>query len=448
MKRWRLAMTACVIGLGLMVQANLAQANVEDLLYEKGQITKEEWLKLKAEHERDDAIIAERAAIKKWFDKISIRGYIQGRYSYLPGDKSIRSEYDGSIKDDTGFALRRVRLVISGDVTDWLSFYIQPEFAGSVPGSTSTDANNHFAQLRDAYADVFMPVPFLFLEEKELRVRVGQSKVPFGFENLQSSQNRLAFDRSDGINSAVQGERDLGLFMYYTPKETRKLFKKLVDSGLKGSGDYGVLGIGVYNGQTINVSERNDNKHVVLHATYPMELPYGQIIQFGVDAYRGTFNAVSATGTGIPVAPFRENNGNILDERVGVHFVLYPQPIGFQAEWNWGNGPQLNSTRTVIGEGSIQGGYVQGMYKWDVNQPWLTSVIPYVRYQEYSGGKKHRTNAPFNVVREWEIGAEWQFTKSVEFTIAYARSRRTDTQAAPYAIREGDIVRTQLQWNF
>lgn len=448
MKRWRLAMAACVIGLGLMAQANLAQANVEDLLYEKGQITKEEWLKLKAEHERDDAIIAERAAIKKWFDKISIRGYIQGRYSYLPGDKSIRSEYDNTIRDNTGFAFRRVRLVISGDVTDWLSFYIQPEFAGTVPGTTG-DQSNHFVQLRDAYADVFMPVPFLFLEEKELRVRVGQSKVPFGFENLQSSQNRITFDRADALNSAVNGERDLGLFMYYTPKETRKLFKKLVDSGLKGSGDYGVLGIGVYNGQTLNVSERNDNKHVVVHATYPMELPYGQIIQFGVDAYRGSFNVGTAAGTVLPAGtPLRENNGNILDERVGVHFVLYPQPIGFQAEWNWGNGPQLNATRTLIGEGNIQGGYVQGMYKWDVNQPWLTSVIPYVRYQEYSGGKKHRTNSPFNVVREWEVGAEWQFTKSLEFTIAYARSRRTDTQTAPYAIREGDIVRTQLQWNF
>ena len=448
MNRWGLVVALWLIGFGVIFTANVAHANVEDLLYEKGQITKEEWLKLKAEHERDDAIVAEKAAIKKWFDKISIRGYVQARYTYLPGDKSIRSEYDNTIRDDTGFAFRRVRMVFSGDVTDWLSFYIQPEFAGSVPGTTG-DQSNNFAQLRDAYADIFMPVPFLFLEEKELRLRVGQSKVPFGWENLQSSQNRIAFDRSDGINSAAQGERDLGLFVYYTPKETRKLFRKLVDSGLKGSGDYGVLGVGVYNGQTINVNERNDNKHVVLHATYPMELPYGQIIQFGVDAYRGAFNVgtTAPLTTGGP-AIARENNGNILDERVGVHFVLYPQPIGFQAEWNWGNGPQLNASRTRVEEGDIQGGYVQGMYKWDVNQPWLTTLIPYVRYQEYSGGKKHRTNSPFNVVREWEVGMEWQIARSLEFTIAYARSRRTDTQTAPYNIREGDIVRTQLQFNF
>lgn len=448
MKRWWLAISMCVVGLGLIFHANVAHASVEDLLYEKGQITKEEWLKLKAEHEKEEAIVQQRSAIKRWYDKISIRGYVQARYTYLPGDKSIRSEYDNTIRDNTGFAFRRVRLVFSGDVTDWLSFYIQPEFAGAVPGTTG-DQSNHFVQLRDAYADIFMPMPFLFLEEKDLRIRAGLSKVPFGFENLQSSQQRLAFDRSDGINSSANGERDLGFFVYYTPNETRKLFRRLIDSGLKGSGDYGLLGVGVYNGQTLNVSERNDNKHIVLHATYPMELPYGQIIQFGVDAYRGSFN-VGATAPLTDGGPAiaRENNGNILDERVGVHFVLFPQPIGFQAEWNWGHGPQLNPTRTRVEEGNVQGGYVQGMYKWDVNQPWLTSVIPYVRYQEYSGGKKHRTNAPFNVVREWEVGAEWQFTKSLEFTIAYARSRRTDTQTAPYAIREGDIVRTQLQWNF
>jgi len=367
----------------------------------------------------------------------------------------FQSEYDNTIRDNTGFAFRRVRLVFSGDITDWLSFYIQPEFAGSVPGTTG-DQSGNFVQLRDAYTDIFMPVPFLFFEGKDLRIRAGLSKIPFGFENLQSSQQRLAFDRSDAINSAANGERDLGLFIYYTPAETRKLFRRLIDSGLKGSGDYGVLGVGVYNGQTLNVNERNDNKHVALHATYPMELPYGQIIQFGVDAYRGSFNVGSSlssvnslSGTNLPAGvPSVKNKGNYLDERVGVHFVLYPQPVGFQAEWNWGHGPQLNGSRTAIEEGNIQGGYVQGMYKWDVNQPWLTSVIPYVRYQEYSGGKKHRTNTPFNVVREWEVGAEWQFTKSLEFTIAYARSRRTDTQTAPYAIREGDIVRTQLQWNF
>lgn len=440
-KAWCIGVKVCVIVLGLIVTADVAQASVEDLLYEKGQITKEEWLKLKAEHEREESIVQQQSSIKKWFDKISIRGYTQMRYSYLPDEKKLRFDSDNSIGDNTGFTFRRIRLVFSGDITDWLSFYLQPDFSAAVPGTTG-DASNNFAQLRDAYTDIFLPVPLL--AQKELRIRAGLSKIPFGFENLQSSQQRPAFERSDAINSAAPGERDLGLFLYYTPAETRKLFRRLIDSGLKGSGDYGVLGIGVYNGQGINAAERNDNKHVALHATYPMELPYGQIIQFGVDAYRGTFK-VATSGTGLPAAPSVDNNGNYLDERVGVHFVLFPQPFGFQAEWNWGHSPQLNAAKTAIEEGDIQGGYVQGSYRFEYQ---AMSFLPYVRWQEYNGAKKIRTNAPFNVVREWEFGLEWQISRMLELTIAYAKTERTDTQTAPYAIREGDVVRTQLQWNY
>ena len=427
MRRPWLATVACVIGLGLIVQANLAHANLEDILYEKGQITKEEWLHAKADHEKEEAITQQRAATKKWFDKISIRGYTQMRYSYLTGENDLRSEYDSSIGNNTGFLFRRIRLVISGDITDWLSIYIQPEF-----GATAGTGNTNFAQIRDAYADIFLP---FLSKDKEFRIRAGQSKVPYGFENLQSSQQRAAFDRSDAINSAANGERDLGFFFYYTPTETRKLFRDLISKGLKGAGDYGVLGVGIYNGQTINVTEANDNKHVVLHATYPFELPYGQIVQVGVDAYRGLVNV--AAGAGVT----RPDGGNINDERIGAHFVLFPQPFGLQAEWNWGRGPELNAAQTALQEGSLQGGYVQAMYKWK-------DAIPYVRWQEYNGGKKHRTNSPFNVVRELEVGLEYQFSEALELTVAYAWMKRTDTQTAPFSIRDGEVLRTQLQWNF
>ncbi len=164
----------------------------------------------------------------------------------------------------------------------------------------------------------------------------------------------------------------------------------------------------MYNGQTINVSEANDNKHVVLHATYPFELPYGQIVQVGVDAYRGLINVNNgAIGA---VTPTRPDGGNINDERIGAHFVLYPQPFGLQAEWNWGRGPELNAAQTALQEGSLQGGYVQAMYKWN-------DAIPYIRWQEYNGGKKHRTNSPFNVVRELEVGLEYQFSKALELPL-------------------------------
>ena len=430
MRRLWFATIACVIGLGVTVQADIAQADLTDLLYDKGQITKEEWLKEKADREKMEAITAERATTQKWYDKLSIRGYSQFRYNATLDDKKLNNEYDSSIGDNKGFLVRRARLVISGDIHERVSLYLQTEFGQGVSSvSTSAGNNQNFAQLRDAYADVFLT------QDKEFRIRAGISKVPFGFEVLQSSQNRAAFDRSDAINSAAPNERDTGLFLYYTPVETRKLFRSLVEKGLKGSGDYGIVGIGVYNGQTLNVNEANDNKHVVLHSTYPFELPYGQIVQVGVDAYRGLINVPVGPGVTIP------DGGNINDERIGTHFVLYPQPFGLQAEWNWGRGPELNAARTAVQEGYLQGGYVQAMYKWD-------NILPYVRWQEYNGGKKNRTNSPFNVVRETELGVEYQINRALELTVAYAWMKRTDTINAPYAIHDGQVLRFQLQWNY
>lgn len=429
MRRPWLATIVCVIGFGLIVQANMALAGLEDILYEKGQITKEEWVSTKADQERKEAIIQQAPTTEKWYEKLSIRGYTQMRYNYVTDDRQLVDVYDSSVGNNKGFLLRRARIVISGDVNEWVSLYLQTDFGASPPGTTNTSNNQNFAQLRDLYADVFLT------RTKEWRIRGGISKVPFGFENLQSSQQRLALDRTDPINTAAPNERDTGFFLYYTPTDTRKVFRSLLDKGLKGSGDYGILGVGVYNGQSLNVSETNDNKHVVLHATYPFELPYGQIVQVGVDAYRGIVTVPVANGVAIP------DGGNIRDERIGTHFILYPQPFGIQAEWNWGRGPELNAARTRVEEGSLQGGYVQAMYKWN-------NIMPYIRWQQYYGGRKNVTNSPFNVVRETEVGVEYQFNKALELTVAYGWMKRTDTQTFPYPIHDGQLVRFQLQWNY
>ena len=171
------ATIVCVIGLGLIIQANNAHAKLEDILYEKGQITKEEWVKAKADAEREEAIIQQRATTEKWYEKLSIRGYTQMRYNSVTDNKKLNSPYDSSIGNNKGFILRRARLVLSGDLNEWVSLYFQTDFA-----ATAGTGNNNFAQLRDLYADIFlMPSKEL---RKELRLRAGQSKVPFGFENL------------------------------------------------------------------------------------------------------------------------------------------------------------------------------------------------------------------------------------------------------------------------
>ncbi|MBM3773272.1 MAG: hypothetical protein FJW27_18680 [Acidimicrobiia bacterium] len=55
-----------------------------------------------------------------------------------------------------------------------------------------------------------MSTPTSLDTQNAWRLRFGQSKVPFGSVNMQSSQNRAPLERPDALNSAVEGERDLG----------------------------------------------------------------------------------------------------------------------------------------------------------------------------------------------------------------------------------------------
>ncbi|MFN6086772.1 MAG: porin, partial [Fluviicola sp.] len=185
---------------------------------------------------------------KKWFESFSIRGYAQVRYNNLLNtNEDLKCEQcDKSWGGDGGFFIRRMRIIFYGQLNERVYFYVQPDFA-SAAGTT-----NHIAQLRDAYFDIG------FDKKNEFRLRIGQSKIPYGFENMQSSQNRLALDRNDALNSAVSNERDLGIFFYWAPEKRRKLFSSLVKDGLKGSGDYGCFAFGAYNGQTANQTDRND----------------------------------------------------------------------------------------------------------------------------------------------------------------------------------------------
>lgn len=457
---------------GLAATAHGGQ--LEDLLLENKQITIDQWVKLKAEEEKLQAKALEESrgvgdvpVRERWYEKISIRGYTQLRYNHSLDNDLLRSNQgDRSINGNNEFFLRRGRVIISGQPHERVFVYIQPEFASLVSGTEQVSA------LRDFYADLFLT------ENKEWRIRAGLSKVPYGFENVQSSQNRLALDRNDALNSAVPNERDLGIFLYYAPSSVRERFRRLVDSGLKGSGDYGMLGIGVYNGQGVNTRERNKDKHVAFHAAYPFEFQNGQILQVGMDAYTGQFNVqttpvvpadANAAG-GQAFTPRVTNNGNYLDERVAWHVALFPQPFGFQAEYTIGRGPELNAARTEVVEGTLKGGYLQFFYRYQCDA-WCQSVIPFVRVQEYFGGRKAELNSPRNSVREWELGLEYQFNRALEFTVMYTWTQRNSPDAnyvpagsppgvcattgaqlgcmqTPYQLQSGNLLRFQLQWNF
>jgi len=402
----------------------------------------------KAQKEKED---------KAWTKGVNIRGYVQNRNTtMLGGDEGVNLWSDRSVGDDQSFGgsqnffIRRARVIVYGDVGDRLSYYIQPDFA------SSASTTNNVAQLRDAYGDIYIT------KDRVHRIRVGQSKVPYGWENLQSSSNRLALDRVDSLNSAVRDERDIGAFYYYTPEDVSKLFEEINKSGLKHSGNYGMFGFGLYNGQGANRSEANDNYHWVARFTYPWKTESGQIYEAGVQAYHGQYKVATGSyrrevnGRYVSASPLIDDayRRGHTDQRVGISFIKYPQPWGLQSEWNWGKTPALDIATNTVKETNLTGGYVQAMYM--TKNDWGTWV-PFVRWQYFDGANKAETNAPSNKVNDWEIGTEWQIAKEVELTVEYHRMNRNNlvtgassTTLIPtdYGRFRADALRVQLQYNF
>lgn len=382
---------------------------------------------------------------KKWYDRLSLRGYTQMRMNTIvdgpaespPGVLSrLRSVHDGDLRDNNNFSFRRMRLILQGDLNDYVSLYFQPDFAATVSNQSVGERREGAVSLRDMYADVFPT------GDKAFRIRLGQSKVPFGWENMQSSSNRLALDRTDAINSAAPGERDLGIVAYYTPPRVQRIWNRLLVDQQKLFGNYGAFGLGVYNGQGLNRTETNDSVMTVALATWPFELDGlgldGQVLEVGGAVMRNRVNPEVRTG-GVSPQSFADN-------RVGIHAILYPQPFGLQGEWNWGTGPEFDPATGRIEERPLNGGYIQAMAR--VRNSPLGPFYPFARWQYYRGGFKAAINSPRLETEELELGIEFLPTPPLEITLTYGRASRKEADERRFGQAEGQLVRVQAQWNY
>ena len=379
-------------------------------------------------------------SVRPWYQNIKINGYMQFRSNIKSNPDMYCEQCDATYGGQKGFFIRRMRLKVSGFIHPRVYFYFQGDFA--------SDGKN-LGQVRDAYADVYLDT------NNTLWFRFGQSKVMYGFDNMQSSQNRTPLDRSDPINSAIKNERDLMLSFYYTPIKRRQYFKDLVLKGLKGSGNYGMLSAGIYNGQTANavVPEDNGSFHTVVHFALPMKTARGQYIETGLHAYYGKYQTVNVTD-GVTASEQYGPDGMEIsargaffeDARIAASFIYYPEPLGIQMEYNVGTGPEYDLTTNSIRNNFLHGGYISllGNIKTKTSK-----LYPFIRLQYYKGGKKFELDARSIDMTEIEIGTEFSPYFPFEFQITYAYAKRNYSDAAmPINNQTGHLLRFQFQVNY
>jgi hypothetical protein len=392
----------------------------------------------------DPVTVSTAPKSKPWYEKLRIRGYAQMRMNTIvagdaeapAGVSRLRTIGDSAVRGDSNFSFRRIRLVLQGDLSRHVSLYFQPDFAAAIANQSVGERREGAVSLRDMYADIFPT------GNKAFRIRLGQSKVPFGWENMQSSSNRLALDRSDAINSAAPGERDIGLVAYYTPPQVQKIWDRLAADGQKLFGSYGAFGFGVFNGQGLNRTETDNDVMLAGLATWPFALDglglNGQVLELGGSFIRNTFRPEVRSG-GVSAIGYKDN-------RVGLHAILYPQPLGLQGEWNWGTGPEFDPATGRIEQRKLHGGYIQTMAKID-DSP-LGPFYPFARWQYYRGGYKGAVNAPRLETEELELGLELHLDPALELTATYGWASRKEPDERRLGRAQGQILRVQAQWNY
>jgi hypothetical protein len=428
----------------------LESTSMEDLLLEKGIITLDDWIRIKAEEEQrlsERSVVAEFTGSPRWYERLTMYGYGMMRYNNTSNGK-LRSFHDASVGDASngaqpGFFFRRIRWVVTGQISDHVSVFIQPDLASNISGNT------HAVSMRDAFGD------WNFDKDKQYRLRVGLQRVPCSFDNWQASRVRMAIDRADATNSCSQSERDVGVSFMWTPKVAQARYKQMLDY-MYGPGDYGVFHVQVWNGQGLNQPEANADKHVGMRLSWPWELPGGRLMETGMNVMRGQFRVNPGTAAPGTTLWSRVDAGhlsrNYLDERLNFYVYFPPQPFGFIAEYVVGRGPRRHADG-VIRENALYGGYVQGHYQWKYSDVGLANF--YARWQEYHGGVKNTTGAPDGRMSEVETGVAWQPDPQWEFTVAYTFTDRlsafrttpgTATTPGQQLEAYGNLLRFQVIW--
>jgi hypothetical protein len=139
--------------------------------------------------------------------RLKFSGYIQGRYEWHDDADFGQELRSGTVvnRGTNRFLVRRGRLkaTYAGDLSEYV---------------LQIDATGDGVVLRDAEASFLLTNDNPWIPSAtpwELKLTLGQFKVPFGFEVLQSSSDREMMERAAVIRAFFPGERDRGFRLQY-----------------------------------------------------------------------------------------------------------------------------------------------------------------------------------------------------------------------------------------
>src|SRR3989441_7044553 len=200
----RLATIIGTVALAVAVSSGSAQAAVEDILLEKGQITKEDWLKIKAEKEKEAAQTptAPASTVSNLLKGIELKATFYFDYTYATGDSFTGDVANKGLNNTTannnrglakGFHLTRTYLTLIKRFDEGHHFRLTlDQMVNNVGGKNCPNTNSSAGKChqagplrlsRDARAGrhtVFVKYAYYnHVVLPGLEVRIGQHQTPW-----------------------------------------------------------------------------------------------------------------------------------------------------------------------------------------------------------------------------------------------------------------------------
>jgi len=335
------------------------------------------------------------ADVPQWVRNVKFSGY--GMLQYQAQDK------EGAKTNSLN--LRLARFILDGKIGDF-------DWRAQIQGTNAKGPGEPTVQLVDLYAE--------WVKHKEARIRVGQFKRAFTFENPTHPITQGWYAYADVINrlsgfgdragEKSSGGRDIGIQL---------------QGDLFPAGDghrFLHYQVGVYNGEGINTSDK-DNRKDIIGGLWVVPVKGLRIGAFGWTGSHGNMTGYERDADGNPVLDDEGNKKtftcNLPLNRYCLSAEYDLNEYTFRAEYlhsqGWGVAPnQAGKGNTAIDY--TNGDKADGWYVFGIVPVIKSKLHAKARYQTYRQSKEWSSAKTM-----YEIGANYFFTKNLQVNFEYAR---------------------------
>jgi phosphate-selective porin OprO/OprP len=373
-----------------------------------------------------------------WYD-LQLGGRVTGRFTAFAGDHPLDDE----------FSVERARLFANARLFEYYSLRIQVEF------SQERRVNEAFSQeprLKDGYLEVHY-VPWA-------RFRLGQFKVPFTLENVQSHKYIDFAERSIATDNMRLPSRDIGAMLHGRLADGRFEYQLAV---LSGAGE--------------NRSDDNSAKdlagRLVLRPFRRVDNEALRGAQLGISGTWGEqdrvlFGRHFLTVGGTEFVDFAP--GTLLKgdrSRLAAEFAWPVGPALLKTEWMWMWLEDLRGP-AVRGDFQFDAWYVSGSYLLTGEKKTLGRIVPKRRFNPFRGTwGAWELAARYSLFRSdddlfrlglasgtrragaFTVGISWYLNELLRLTLNYERTEfEDDLVIGGELLDEEDVLLLQTQLEF